>query len=90
MKRHIIITGGTGKVKRKNVDFLQGEILVLQIGKLHLGGTGRGAAQRVVLKRAAMGDGGHDPLFGAGDLIVGENAATGAIGATGLHLVLKQ
>ena len=69
---------------------LQRKILVLQGGKLHFGGAGRGTAQRIVLEGAAVGGRRHHALFGTGDLFLGQGAAMGAVGASGLDLLLKQ
>jgi len=68
---------------------LQRKIFVLQRGKLHLDGAGRGAAQRIVLKGAAVRGSGHDTFFGTGDLLLGQGSAVGTIGTSGLDLLLK-
>ena len=59
------------------------KVLVPQAGGRQLDGPGRNPLQRVVPKGAAVGTGGHDPLFGADDLPGFQFPAPDTVGTAG-------
>ena len=68
----------------------QYEILVPELGEVHMDGLGGDPLERVVPEGAAGAGGGHDAPLEAHHLVLPQGGAALAVGAAGLDILFKQ